>query len=449
MPGVTRSGRANAEPDDVPGPSGFHVRPNRPPWLTFLLFWVVVAAAVGFAWLFRVTVEAMTEWIAGESDAVAAASSSTWPVRLGVVAGAVIVAAGIGRAVDLRRGSATGIEAVAASARGEQRRISLRASVARAVATWLASVGFVSIGRESAIVEVGGAFGAVVGRRSGGRGDVMATVGIAAAFAAAYHAPVAAVLYVEEHLRVSRAPRALWFSVTSAAVGFVGSTWLLDGHTIFRAPHGSRWATLGLSLLVLVPAVVAARAFRMLRIRVKVGSIARAVRAPAWLVVAGAAIVAGVAIAMLPRAAGNGMDALREASVHATVAVGLALAVGKLIGTTAALGSGAPGGALTPTMSIAAGAALLAVLGVEELGVSIGADVAWGVMVSAMAVGVAVGLRSPLLAVVLVPELVGDYTVLPVIAVVVVATFVADRVVDRVVRRLGRLVPDLVYDDDA
>ena len=142
------------------------------------------------------------------------------------------------------------------------------------------------------------------------------------------------------------------------------------------------------------------------------------------------------------------MEALRRASVGATLTVAIALSIGKLIGTTASLGSGAPGGALTPSMSIASGTALLSLFGVEHLGVDVGAGVAWGVMVTAMAVGVAVGLRSPLLAIVLVPELVGDYTILPMIAVVVGAAVLVNLGLDHAVERVTPLVPDVVYDDD-
>jgi H+/Cl- antiporter ClcA len=100
-------------------------------------------------------------------------------------------------------------------------------------------------------------------------------------------------------------------------------------------------------------------------------------------------------------------------------------------------------------MGIAAGFALLSVLGLEQFGLDPAHGVVWGVMVAAMAVGVAVGLKSPLLAIVLVPELAGDYTLLLVIAVVVLAATVVDLGLDRVIRRFGPLVPDVVYDDDA
>jgi CIC family chloride channel protein len=416
--------------------------------LTVLLFTFVVAAACVFALVFRVSAEAVIEWYSGDPHAPDAAESVHWAVRWAGVAAAVFVAACIGRAVEQRRPFGTGIEAVAASARGEQRRISLTASAGRAAGTWVSTVGLSSIGRESAIIEMGGAVGTVVGRRTGGRGDVLATAGIVAAFAAAYHAPVAAFFYVEEHLKVSRSWRALRFTITSAVASFVLSTWLLGGHVIFPAPSGPRWETLWLSLAVLLPAVVAGRLFRVLRVRVKATPISLRAGVPWWTAAAVLAVVAGAAVAVFPMAAGNGMETLRLASGEATLAIALALALGKLVGTTASLGSGAPGGALTPTMAIASGAALLVLLGLERFGLDVRGDVVWGVMVSAMAVGVAVGLRSPLMSVVLIPELVGDYTLLPLIAAVVAITWLVDRVVDRLIGRVGRRVPDVVFDED-
>jgi len=106
------------------------------------------------------------------------------------------------------------------------------------------------------------------------------------------------------------------------------------------------------------------------------------------------------------------------------------------MGTTAALGAGAPGGVLSPTLAVAAGCALLI-------------DDRWEAMVAAMAVGVAVGMRSPLVAVFLVPELLGAYRLVLPIAVVVGIAFVLDRGIDVLVARYGRFIPTGVYDEDA
>ena len=427
--------------------SGYHAAPSRPVWLTVVLVAAVVVFAAWFAHLFRDTAQHVIEWYAGTGDPTAAAASLRWYVLFGLVTVTVFVAAWMGRFIERFFGNRTGVEAVAASARGEGRNISLRATWVRSAATWSTSVGLVSIGRESAIIESGGAIGAIVGKRSGGRGDALATAGIAAAFAAAYHAPIAGMLYVEEHLRVHTSRRALVFASAGAAGGHAASVYLFGGHAIFPPTEGSRWRMLVLGMIALLPALLAARLFLELRVRVKALSIADRLGVPWWAIVLPFAIVAGAAVATFPLAAGNGMEALRQVPLGVTAGTGLALCFGKLAGTTASIGGGAPGGVLTPTISIASGAALLTLLAVEQVGVVV--DNPWDPLVLAMAVGVAVGLRSPYGAVFLLPEMLGDYTLVPVVAVVVALAFVIDRGIDRIVVSAGERLPSGIYDEDA
>ncbi len=427
--------------------SGFEVRPDRPVWMTVLLFVVVVVLASGFAHLFRDTAKRAIEWYADSKDPTQAATTLHALIVFAIATAAVIVAAALGWWVEQRWKGNVGVEAVAASARDEGRRISLRATAVRAVATWTVSAGMVSIGRESAIIETGGAIGAVGGRKFRGRGDAMAAVGIASAFAAAYHAPIAGILYVEEHLGVARSRRALKFVVPAAIAAHLVSIKVMGGHTIFPPIRGSRWDMLVLGMIVVVPAALVARAFLQLRVRVSGGALAERLGCSRWVAVVGLAGVAGAAVAVFPLAAGNGMEALRHGSVQATWTLAVALLVGKAIGTTASLGAGAPGGVLTPTISIASGAALMTLLGLHSMGMTI--EHPWDALIVAMAVGIAVGMRSPLGAVFLLPEMVGDYTLVPVVAVVVGLAVVLDRGMDVVSRRLDRSVPTGIYDEDA
>jgi CIC family chloride channel protein len=436
-----------AAPAAVTPPTGFDVVPERPVWMTLGLFAVVVFVASAFAHLFRESAQHVIEWYSDVRNPTGAADAlPVWVVFL-TVAGAVACAAALGRLVERRWGRHVGVEAVAASARNEGRSISLRATAVRSIATWTVSSGMVSIGRESAIIETGGAVGAVAGRKFRGRGDAMATAGIAAAFAAAYHAPVAAVLYVEEHLGVRRSPRAIAFASAGALAGHLTSVWLLGGEKIFPGTQGSRTRMLAFALATLVPAVVMARIFLQLRVRASGGALASLLGVREWVGVAALSLVAGAMVAVFPLAAGNGMEALRRGSVGATLALAVALTIGKLIGTTAALGAGAPGGVLTPTISIASGSALLTLLAFDAIGIAVAHP--WDVMVAAMSVGVAVGLRSPVMAVFLLPEMLGDYTLVPVIAIVVGAAVLLDRGLDRAVVALGARVPRGVYDEDA
>ena len=439
------TGAPPAEPPE--GGLGFDVRPARPLPVTIAFAAAVIVAAASFAHFFKELALLALEWYSDAKDPTTSAASMSRLAVFAIVTGSVIVAAALGRTVERHWSKHVGVEAVAASARGEGRSISLRATVVQSLATWTVFSGMVSIGRESAIIETGGAVGSVLGRKSGGRGDALAVAGIAAAFAAAYHAPIAAVFYVEETLRVRASRRAIEFALAGAAGGFFTSKFLFGGETIFPPIQGSQWKMIELAVIGLVPAVLVAHGFLQLRARVRGGALVHRFGRWAWIAIAVLAVVAGAAVTWFPSAAGNGMDALRDASVEATVTLAFALTIGKLIGTTAALGAGAPGGVLTPTLSITSGTVLLVLLAAESFG--LGLDHPWDAMVAAMAIGVAVGLRSPFVAVFLIPEMLGDYSLVPAIAFVVALAMVLDRGVDRLVERYGRTVPAQVFDEDA
>lgn len=424
---------------------GYDTVPDRPVGATVALVALVVTASAAVAEGFRRTAQWAVELYAGTESSTAAADELSPVLVAALVATAVLVAAALGRRASRRWPGASGLEAVAASARGEPRRISATATSDRVAAIWAVAAGLVSIGRETAIIEAGGAVGAKAGRRTGGKGDAMAVAGIAAAFAAAYHAPLAAMVYVEEHLRVRGSGRAVRFTVAGAVGGHLVAVGLLGGDALFPPLEGSRWALLIAGLAVAVPAAMTARVF--LRLRTAAAADGWRERLPSagrHAVVVTAALVAGLAVALAPDAAGNGMDGLRTVPVSATVGLAVALVVGKIVGTTAALAAGAPGGVISPSMAIAGGAALLVALGADAAGLAV--DHPWDIVVAAMVVGVAVGLRSPIMAPLLVAELLGDYTLVPALAVVALAAYAIDRLVDLVTRSRPS---DKVHDEDA
>lgn len=417
---------------------GYDKVPDRSPVVTVALVAAVATAAAAFAEGFRRGAEWLIERYADAESSTGAARELAPGVVVVVVATVVVLAAAIGRRAARRRPGGSGLEALAASARGEPRRISAVATGYRVTAIWSVAAGLVSLGRESAIIEAGGAMGSVTGRRTGGKGDAMALAGIAAAFAAAYHAPLAAIVYVEEHLRVRGSRRAVRFAVAGAIGGHLVTVGLLDSEALFPPVAGSRWALVVAGLAVAVPAAVAARVFLGLRtVAADDGWRQRLPTTMRYGVVAVAAVVAGLAVALAPDAAGNGMDGLRTVPVSATVGLAVALLVGKIVGTTAALAAGAPGGVISPSMAIAGGAALLVVLGAEAAGLAV--EHPWDVVVAAMVVGIAVGLRSPIMAPLLVAELLGDYTLIPALAVVALAAAGIDRLLDLAATGVDRL----------
>lgn len=170
----------------------------------------------------------------------------------------------------------------------------------------------------------------------------------------AYHAPLAAVLYVDEHLRVGRSRRAVAFTVAGAVGGHVVAVAAFDGDALLRGIDGSRLGLIVLSGLCLLPAGVAGRGLLEFRDRVTGAAFAERRRRWRWAAVIVMACVAGLTVALTPMAAGNGLDALRSASTEVTIGIAVALAVGNLAGTGAALAAGVPGGILFPTIGIAA-----------------------------------------------------------------------------------------------
>lgn len=443
--GVT--GARGNRPDPPSGQTGFDVAPARPPLVTFMLFVFVVFVASTIAHLFRLFVREVIHFYSDRSGPTTASAKLSTATLFVLTTTSVLAAAAIGRFVQRRWPDRSGIEAIAASARGDRVSMSLPATVLRVLGTFIVSAGLASIGRESALIESGGVTGAVSGRSSGGRGDALASAGLAAAFASAYHAPVAAILYAEEHLRIRQSARATMFVVAGALLGQTFTVWLFNGGAVFPDIQGPKWTVAVLGLVVLVPTVVISKGFLYLRVRVTADSMMRLTRWPRPVVVALFAVAAGASVAAFPFASGNGMEALERGSFAATSTLAVALVVGKLVGTTAALGAGAPGGVLSPSMAVAGGTALLVLLAVDSLGIRVTHP--WDAMVAAMAVGVAVGMRSPLVAIFLIPELLGDYALVLPIAVVIGLAWLLDRALERLLLRIGGAVPSVIHDEDA
>lgn len=442
-------------------------RPRRraaaPAWLdgpvTLVLVAAVAVTAAGFARGFRWLIGEGVALVAGFSDPIDAASSLPRWRLAATVSIAVFAAVAIGRHATARYHQRLGMAAVAAAARGDGPGPSLAGSLTRAAGTLAASVGLTSIGRESAIIETGGSLGASAARLSRRPVAPLASAGIAAAFSAAYHAPLAAVLYTHEHLGAGRnreGHRAAGYAAAGAVAGFAAARLLFGSETIFPGgDHPLSGATVTLALVALVPAYAASRVFFLVREHLAACT-ARAGDAPEawlrWIGPATLALAAGVAVAAVPRTAGNGMEAIEQAATGPTVALALALLVGKLAATTFAIGAGAPGGIVSPSMAVAAGAALTTYHAAAELGMTLPGSW-WDGALVAMAVGLAASVRSPLVAVVMVAEMTSDLRLVPLSALIVGACYLLDAGVARLqavpLPLLAGNARRIVLDDDA
>lgn len=427
---------------------GFDTVPERPVPVTVILFLIVVTLSATTAAAFKESALWTIERLSGLRNPTTAAAHLGFVRTALIVATATVISACLARYAAHRWPGRQGLEAVAASARGETRSISLAGTSVRATATWLTVVGMLPIGRESAILETGGAIGSWVGRHTRGHGATLATAGIAASFATAYHAPIAAILYLEEHLRVRGSRRALTFTIAGAIGGHLLSVTLLGGKTLLPPVHAPVLQLLAAGAVAVVPAALSARLF--LTVRERYGKARNDLPARLWWMrTLLAATATGLLVAWLPLSSGNGLDALRRTPLSlglgVTLAFALAVSVAKLAGNTAAFAAGAPGGVLTPTMTIAAGATLLTIVGLHAIGV--GPIYVWGAVALGAAAAIAVGLRSPFTAILLIPELTGSIRLIPATAAVVALAVLIDRGIDHAGLKRGRPLAT-VHDED-
>ncbi|CAB4870417.1 unannotated protein [freshwater metagenome] len=404
--------------------------------LTFALAATVSAFGALFAHFFRESILFTLEHLGGDRRSTVVAADSS---RLGVfalVTAGLLAAGWIGR-IAMRWGhERLGLAAVAVAARGAGAGPSMSGTLLRSSGTWLAMSTLSSLGREAAILETGGSFGAWLGRRMHRPPADLASTGIAAAFAAAYHAPIGAFLYVREHVVNRPERRTIACSLAGGVMGFLFSLQFLGGAPVFH--HGVD--PLGGGAFVraaaaLIPAVIVTRAFFAVRKRLAPSVEPAPESARIWLRSAVFAVVGGAVVALVPLTSGNGMEAIRQGFTGATVGLGLALCFGKLVATSASIGSGAPGGVFSPSMAVAAGAALLSFEALAKLGVTL-PGTPWDGMLAAMSVGIAVGTRSPLVGIVVVAELAGDARLLPVCGVAVGLAWLVERIIDAASRRL-------------
>jgi CIC family chloride channel protein len=247
---------------------------------------------------------------------------------------------------------------------------------------------------------------------------LLAPVGAAAGLAAAFNAPISAILFVIEEV-IGKWTAGVLGSVVLAAVASVAvARWFWGDQPMFRIPSitlRDPRELLAYSVLGIIggfAALVFAKSLGYLRPRLR--------SQPAWLQLLQPSI-AGLLVGCigyfgLPEVMGAGYGAIDQA-MHAQFALKalLLLAVFKIAATTVSFSSGTPGGMFAPTLFI--GAMLGAAVGSFEriffphLTGSIGsyALVGMGVLFAAF-------LRAPLTSVFMVLEVSGNYSIiLPVI----------------------------------
>ena len=399
---------------------------------------VVGVLAAAFAHAFRDSMKWVMERLYGTHNPLEAFRDDA-VVRLVAVAFLALALACVIARYALRWSKGNlGLSKLAASIDDPASAPTARWSAFQSIATWLVSVAGLSIGRESAIIETGGAVGSSLVRRRKD-GPALIAAGVGSAFAAAYHAPISAVIYGEDHLGIRRSRRTLACGLLGAALGFVVARELFHGRGIFPGIPSISARMVVAACVGVFPAIGASWLFRFARERWTAPQ-KRTLR-----IASGAIAIA--LVLLFPGAAGNGMEAIRESAVAPTIALALSMCLVKIVATTAMLRTGVPGGVFSPTLAVAAGASTVTVMTVLH---DWAADpvVVRGAAIAAMAAGAAVGLRSPLLGAVVVVEMTADLGALPLTVGAALIAWAAEQGLEGAGRRLWPPKP-VVEDVDA
>jgi CIC family chloride channel protein len=386
----------------------------------------VACCAAAFAIAFRATLSAVLGGVAQARDVVAAMRAMPWWLRLFLPAAGALVAGALAMLVARTRGG-QGVSDVMEAVVIGRVHLSMRVTLLKSLASWVAIASGGSLGREGPLIQFGGAAGQFFGNTFRLDADQVRTVvaaGTAAGFAAAYNTPLAAILFVLEVVTGvvvldAVVPALIATVIATAATRAVVGAGPIYGARVFTL-HSSHelFAFAGLGVV----AALGAQGF----MKALAASEHGLGRVPLPWRSAFGGLLAGGAITFLPEVAGNGYEPLNwilDGSFAPTFIGGLLLA--KCFATCASVSSGSPGGVFTPTLLLGGCIGFLYGTG---LGALFGADVgpAGGYALVGMAAMSAATTHAPIMAAVMAFELSGDYAVvLPLVLATAVATLVS------------------------
>jgi chloride channel protein, CIC family len=309
--------------------------------------------------------------------------------------------------------------------------ISFRTVIGKFITSALAIGGGFSLGPEDPSLQIGAGVASMVSRRlnlSRDRLRMFAPIGAAAGLAAAFNAPISAILFVVEEV-IGRWSAAVLGSIVLAAISsVVVARWFWGTEPMFRIPSVTlkgpqellAYAVLGIAGGI--ASLIFSKALGFSRPRLR--------KLPRWTWYiqppAAGLVVGAIAYFGLPQVMGPGYSVMDQA-MHGgfTWKFLLVLALFKIVATTISFSSGTPGGMFAPTLFI--GAMLGAAIGTFEktffpmFPISVGSYALAG-----MGVLFAAFLRVPLTSVFMVLEVSGNYSiVLPVILANTIAYLVS------------------------
>jgi chloride channel protein, CIC family len=386
----------------------------------FLVLSVFIGIFSGLAVVcFRFAIDLSRMYFLGSETAASPIRLLLAPTIAGLVIGALVL-----HAFPLARGS--GVNQTKAALYIYNGYIPFRTAIGKFITAALSIGSGYSLGPEDPSLQIGAGLASALGRRlhlSRDRMRLIAPVGAAAGLAAAFNAPISAVLFVIEEV-IGRWSAAILGSVVLSAVSsVVVMRWFLGSEPLFRIPPvelvrpGELMAYAVLGIAGGFASLVFSGGIGMMRPILKC--------MPRWTqyfqpAIAGL-IIGSIAVMGAPQVMGAGYDFIDQAIHNQFTWTFLGILAGlKIFATIVSFVSGTPGGMFAPTLFV--GAMLGAfIAGLEHLvfphlAISTGtyAMVGMGVLFAGF-------LRAPMTSVFMVLEVSGNYTII--LPVIVANTF--------------------------
>jgi len=388
---------------------------------------IVAVVAAAFAIAFRGSFAAVVSWIGGANVVDMIARMPWWerilvPAAGGLGAGLIAL-----RSKKLRGESGVGyvMEAIVLG----RARIPLMRSSLQAVASWLAITTGNSLGREGPLIQFGAAAGEGARRwlrLDDAHAPLVLSAGVAAGFAAAYNAPIAATLFVMEIVTgviVLEAAIPVMVAAVIATVVIHVTVGAAPIYTTRNFTLVDPYELVGFAVLGIAAAPMGVMFLRWLSLTQRWWS-----RLPLPVRPAIGGALCGAVMCAIPAVAGNGFEEVTSIfDGHLAVGAVALLLLAKPIATASSVSSGNPGGVFTPTLLLGACAGMVYATGLHAVfGDQIAATGTYALV--GLAAALAATTHAPLMSALLACELSGDYAlVLPLLLACALAAGVARR----------------------
>jgi chloride channel protein, CIC family len=414
----------------------------------FLILAVFIGIFAGLAVVcFRITMEWTRLFLLGSALTPAPWRAFLAPALTGLVISVLI-------STLFRGATGSGLNQTKAALYISNGYIPFRTVIGKFITATLAIGSGFSLGPEDPSLQIGAGLASAVGTRlqlSRKKLRILAPVGAAAGLAAAFNAPISAVLFVIEEVIGHWSAGILATVVLSAVSSVVTMRLFLGSEPFFRIPPVGviRWQELVaysvLGVLGGIASVVFAAAMAWLRPKVKASP-----RFLKFLYPSIAGLFLGlIALVGFPQVMGAGYDFMDQAMHNQYTWEVLGILAGlKILATTISFCSGTPGGMFAPTLFI--GAMLGGAVGTVEhiffptLTGSVGtyALVGMGVLFAGF-------LRAPITSVFMALEVSGDYTIILAVLVANMISYLISRrlqpvpALEEITRQDGLYLPAL------